>query len=735
MTETVEYFEVILKPCSLTYGVAPCTAALGTTGTAKCYQSPATCQSPANFTAGEQLVRWCTPSGTADLSVDAIPSLKSASVTPQKLMPGESMGQRESLSVSFINHPHNDVWFDKYLADRGFNPFTQGTFWPKFAARWPNLKGLECRFVRGLVGQNINDMERRYYVVDKTSGPDNNGNFSITAKDALTLVDNEKSTAPGISPGLLLTGISETDTTLTLTPAGVGAQYPTSGLASIGDEAVRFTRLGDAITLTARGEFGSDQRDHEEGSTFQLALEFVSVEPSTIINTILQYTDLPAEYYNLAAWTAETETHCGRLYTGRIMKPTGVKTLIDELINQVGLIFNCDTITKKISQQVLRSTPSLSAFSDDVFLKGSVDVDKNEDARATQVIFYYGQKNPLKKLDDTENYQAILNTVYTNIQDALENAPASIRKIYSRWVSTNNRPAANAVSQLIVARYGRAPKEISFALPRHISPQLGAVVSLQTRVIEDAQGLQAPAEPYLITRVEPRQTAYGVQAQQLNYGVTAPAGDRIVNIDNPGFNLNLKALHDAIYLPAESGDTVIFILTAGGIVGSNSRTAFSVRNEGWAAGVIVKIDFRGGGIYGPGGQAGVVWSAAAGRSPEAGGPAFYTRSPVELINPVIYGGGGGGSYGTTAIGGDTWGGAGAGYPPGLSYTPSIGAATLASGGSGGSTGAAGRGGDGGSAGQAGEDAAGNSGGAGGVAIDGAAFCTITGTPDIRGAQV
>jgi hypothetical protein len=734
MSETVEYFELILKPCSLTYGVAPCTAALGTTGSAKCYQSPATCQSPANFAAGEQLVRWCTPSGTADLSVDAIPTLKSASVTPQKLMPGESMGQRESLSVSFVNHQHNDVWFDKYLADRGFNPFNQGTFWPKFAARWPNLKGLECRFVRGLVGQNLNDMERRYYIVDKTSGPDNSGNFSITAKDALTLVDNEKSTAPGISPGLLLTGISESDTTLTLTPTGIGAQYPASGLASIGDEAVRFTRVGDVITLTARGEFRSEQRDHEEGSTFQMALEFVSVEPSTIINTILEYTDLPAEYYNLAAWTAETETHCGRLYTGRIMKPTGVKTLIDELINQVGLIFNCDTITKKISLQVLRNTPSLNAFNDDVFLKGSVDVDRNEDARATQVIFYYGQKNPLKKLDDTENYQAILNTVYTNAQDALEDAPASIRKIYSRWISTNNRPAANAVSQLIVSRYGRAPKEVSFALPRHISPQLGAVVSLQTRAIEDAQGLPAPAEPYLITRVEPRAAAYGVQAQQLNYSLTAPIGDRIVNIDNPGYNLNLKALHDAIYLPAESGDTVIFILTDGGKIGSLSNTLYAARNEGWASGVIVKIDFRGGKIAGVGGDSGVIWNNGYGRSATAGGPGFYTDGPVELINPIIHSGGGGGAYGNGGSG-DTWGGAGAGYPPGRAYLNSIGAATETTGGTGGHTGTATDGGAGGDVGQPGTTVLSNAGGAAGIAINGIAFCTITGTSDIQGPQV
>jgi hypothetical protein len=130
MATLVRYFELILKPCAHTYGSSPCTAALGTTGTKKCYNSPATCQDPANFLKTEQVVRWAMPSGDLPIDIDAIASIESIAITPQKLAPGENSGIRASLQVSFNNIQHDDVGFDKYLP-RAFNPFTQGTFWPR----------------------------------------------------------------------------------------------------------------------------------------------------------------------------------------------------------------------------------------------------------------------------------------------------------------------------------------------------------------------------------------------------------------------------------------------------------------------------------------------------------------------------------------------------------------------------------------------------------------------------
>lgn len=72
----IEFFELVLKPCIHSYATAPCNAALGTTGEYPCYNSPATCQSPADYTAGEQIVRWVTPSADLPMDIDAIPSLQ-----------------------------------------------------------------------------------------------------------------------------------------------------------------------------------------------------------------------------------------------------------------------------------------------------------------------------------------------------------------------------------------------------------------------------------------------------------------------------------------------------------------------------------------------------------------------------------------------------------------------------------------------------------------------------------
>ena len=42
-TKRLQYVELVLRPCGLTYGESPCEAELGVTGEFKCYNSPRTC--------------------------------------------------------------------------------------------------------------------------------------------------------------------------------------------------------------------------------------------------------------------------------------------------------------------------------------------------------------------------------------------------------------------------------------------------------------------------------------------------------------------------------------------------------------------------------------------------------------------------------------------------------------------------------------------------------------------
>ncbi|HEY6527279.1 MAG TPA: hypothetical protein VIZ65_01195 [Cellvibrionaceae bacterium] len=731
MSSVVEYFEIVMRPCQHNYGVSPCTA----TGDRPCYNSPRTCQDVAHFSATNQIVRWAIGSGELPIDIPAIPSMTNMQTRAQELKAGESLGVRESLSVTFHDHAYNDELFDKYRDTRGFNPYNKGGFWRKFAVRWPNLKGLECRSVRGSPGQSIDEMERHYYVIDSTGGPNNDGGYSITAKDAITFLDGDKAQAPVASLGVLSGNITDTGTSFNLSPSGIGnANYPAAGLASIGDELVRYTRSGNTITLTARELFGSKRGEHKAGETFQVAIEFVSQEISQIIYNLLgNYTDTPINYLDFASWSSETTAHLSLLYSGRIAKPTSVKKLIDEIIEQAGLMIWTDTAEKKIKVKVLRNEVPTLNLNDDNFLKKSFTGSTDFDSQKSNILFFYGQKNPLEKVDDEKNYGAILNDYSQDAALSLEGAPLAVHKIYSRWVELTNATAANYLSSLMLGRYGRAPRICAFNLPKSLTPKLGSTVNIQSERFLDDQGDTAPPAPFLITKVEPREADYSVQAQEIHLPKYDDSGTRYVYIDGSTNNIDLKTLHDSIYLPATSGTNIIFKLITNVFIGSTEITTFAVTHDGWAAGVTVSIDFGGGVIQGRGGWPGSAWTThmgGGGYSPSPGGPALKARQPLTLINAKVWSGGGGGGPGTVLADYSSSGGGG-----GAGTVCSVGASATY-GGNGTYSGSATPGGSGGGPGLPGAAGAGGGFGApAGVAIDGIGFVTFSGTSDIRGPQI
>jgi len=245
--KSVSYIELDIPFCSLTYGTAPCTASIPTTGAIKCFNTIKTCQDRDHFTESEVTLRFARPTAYLPKEIDCIPNVQEISFTPATISLGENLGTRATLSVSFFDEPHSDTGegFDKYLADRDYNPFDQGTFWGKFRARQPFLRGRSIRWITGLEGEDLADMETRHFVVESFDGPTPDGKYTLVAKDVLKLVDGDRALAPAASTGFLVSPITDVATTATLSPSGVGdAEYPTSGyLALGGKEIVAFTRF------------------------------------------------------------------------------------------------------------------------------------------------------------------------------------------------------------------------------------------------------------------------------------------------------------------------------------------------------------------------------------------------------------------------------------------------------------------------------------------------------------
>ena len=719
-SKPLRYAELVINPCSLTYGSAPCSAAIGVTGTFKCYNSPRTCQDPANYSAGaDQVIRWAEPTSDLPVEIEAMPCITNITRRPLKIDPGEGLGVRESVTVTLHNFKHNDDGFDNYISDRGFNTYNKGTYWGKFASRWGSLEGYEFRTVDGYEGQALADMTRRYYMVDKTMGPDAAGNFSFTVKDAMKFSDSDKAQLPRPSIGALASSLSESGTSLTLEPAGIGdLEYPASGTASIGDEKVTYTRVSDSVTLTGRGLSGSEQGSHDSGETFQQALVFSGVDPADILRDLLtDGTDLPSEYIDHASWSAEVSAYLGRLYSAEVMQPTPVKTLVEELQREAGLTIFADVVRKKVVLKVLRNEVATSSLNDDFFLAGTISSKPLISKRVSDIWVYYGKKNPLEKQSEKKNYGAIYAKTTTNPVVALENNPPAIREISSRWITIFNQPAATSVADRIISRYEVIPREVAFKVPERFPMSLSSVINVKSRIFEDSQGDEADQFPCQITAIETKNGIHSVIAEEMVLSVVPPPDPllRIININSNTLNVNLKTIHDSIYTPVVENATVRLIIDNGVIIGSSGFGSPALTIGDWPSSVTIEID-GGGRIFGKGGDASFTSSLE-------GGTALYTRRAINITGDLdIWGGGGAGGYNySVSLGLDVLGGGGNGYLAGQGETgpdhP-----------------------QGGSAGQKGDDGVGEDleiifGGDAGYAIDGLSFVTKTGTLDIRGDEV
>lgn len=233
--------EIDVDHCSLTYGVPPCQASLNSpaTGTRKCFNSLGTCQDPENFTNSPATYRFSEDVSFVPLEFDAIPLIKEIDITPSILSLGKDLGQRSTITIRFRDARHSDAGpnFDKYLSERTYNPFDQGTFWGKFRARNPFLRGRSLRVLWGDATEPLDTYETRLFLIDSFTGPDINGIFEIIAKDVLVNASSERAQAPVLSEGVLAAVVqsnSPASVQLELSPDGAGEAYGFDGYANIG---------------------------------------------------------------------------------------------------------------------------------------------------------------------------------------------------------------------------------------------------------------------------------------------------------------------------------------------------------------------------------------------------------------------------------------------------------------------------------------------------------------------
>lgn len=747
-------------------GIGRLATASDATGTAKCFNSLKTCQDRVNFLNAPVTLRFAEDTSYLPDDIEAFPMITSVSFQPATISLGKDLGQRATLTIGFRDRPHSDTGpgFDKYYAERDYNPFTQGSFWGKFRARQPYLKGRPLRLIRGYLGDALEDMETRHYIIESFNGPTPKGEYTLVAKDVLKLVDGDRAQAPLVSNGFLVADITNVATTATLSPSGVGnLEYPASGYVAIGgEEIMSFTRSNDTLTLT-RGQLGTVGTAHEAQDRVQLVLRYDGEDPADIIYDLFtNYAAIPASYINLSEWQTETGSFLQRLYGAAIPEPTDVSKLVSELIQEAALSMWWDDEAQLIRLRVLRAiTTDAATYDDDNILEGTLTVTEQPNQRASQIWTYYGVKNSLKPLDEADNFRSTLATV--NLQAETDEGQAAIVKIFSRWIPAFGRDTAGRLNDIQLGRFQVPPRRFQFEIFRtNIEPILGNGYQVGAYSIQDEFGAPALA-PIQITRLNPLSDRFSIEAEEMLFETLDPADltNRTIIIDSDINNVNLRNLHDALYPEPVAFESPSINLTcivqAGVIVGSAFNTLIAFDVGTWPGGVNILLRVEGGihGAGGAGGNGGQNNSGGSeGTSGQPGGTALYTRYPIILEldegTARVWGGGGGGAGGkgrSFSGGSGGGGGGGAGQVPGAGgvpldddFGPSPGSpGTLAAGGAAGAggNGSSHDGGAGGNPGQAGALSGSFSavGGAAGVAIDGISFVTKIGTGNIAGAEV
>lgn len=504
LREIVQVVEIDLDYCTRTWGAAPCLASFSADNVRKCYNTFGTCQYKQAYNKTTLTLKFVEPSFPVK-DGNYIPALRSVDGYDQEInIAGYSanlggLGKRASVKVKLADFPYRDVLTDKYWRQRidgtaqtdegGYDPLNRGTFWTKFKARNQNYAGREMRVIEahynnagGLVYDKV-----RAYVMTSLDGPDNGGDVVLEGKDILALADDDKAKAPRTNNGRLNADITVDATTAILTPAGIGNQeYPAEGFATIGSEIVRFTRVGNTLTLV-RGRKGTQAAAHNQNDSVQVCYE-VNARADTVIRDLLvNYAKVPAAYINFSEWQAEFDRWGSSLrLSATICKPTGVVTLLGE-ISQLGITIWWDEIAKRIRVRLnhpSEDTPKVINNEANII---DIQQEDNEDERATRIAMWSVQIDPTKELSK-DNFLRGYYAVYADGESPNMYGEERTKTIYTRWLNSGNDSAVKIISGRLLNRYKVNPVEYTVTLDAKDDIRLADVVNLISHVTTDVTG-------------------------------------------------------------------------------------------------------------------------------------------------------------------------------------------------------------------------------------------------------
>lgn len=511
--EAFTWIEIDVDGCALTFGQGACPATLGGSVSHKCFELYDTCPVKAAFVHKKvwRTLRYCQPRSSLPKGrtwypvMQGQPQESSATVNIAGSDPDLSaFGRRATIKVTLTDFRDHDRYLDPYQAERvsgaaqangiGYPPFDRGTHFGRLKARWPYYSGRPMRRCSGYIENGaITDVSVTHYVITNMAGPDSRGNVAVEGEDVLNLADNDKTRFPAASNGKLIAPIGDGLQSLTLTPTGVGnAEYPASGRARIGSELVDYTRVGDVVTLTARGRNRTEPSSHNALDTFQHVERFVRSRVDVALRRILLGVGVPASFIPTAEWAAEVSRWLPSTLLDRdLTEPTGAKTLISTMV-PLGFSLFWDAKAQLIRLKANRPVDGdpVWVISDNTNIQ-EVSLSEDDKKRAAAVLFWTVQKDPTKSATSSENYARTWASGDPSVYEPWRYGGGAVKNYFCPWLDDGNDGIVNVAAGRLFKRFETTPKTVSAVLDavKFAGLKLTDVIMVKTFGLQDVTGL------------------------------------------------------------------------------------------------------------------------------------------------------------------------------------------------------------------------------------------------------
>lgn len=533
--EVVTWVEIDIDTCSRRWGTAPCTAGLSAGSPRKCVNTFFTCRSTDNYLAESRTLVLTKKGQVLPIATRHFPCLMSVKEDEQTVnLAGsdpklDALGRRAQVRFKAADFVYEDRFLDPYFDERisgaaqfsgvGYQPV--GSFWQRLRARDPYFANYPVRIKRGRVvnGALVEDRVTHYIL---TEFDPSDGAAEFEAVDVLDLASNDRALVPKPSQGRLSADIAIDATSLTLIPAGVGAEYGADGYVTIGREIIRYTsKSGDTLNGIVRGRFNTQAAAHKAEAAVQEAWLYEGKAYQAVNTLLTTFAPVPSSWIPLSEWESEADDWFSVDVQVIITKPVPVTRAIGEL-SILGFSLYTDLEAQKIRFKPNRPlTPperaaALAITDDDIV--GMPKYEGRDDQRLTRVEFRSVQIDPTRELSD-DNFERAYLGIEAPAEDPRAYGEIRYRLEKTRWLNQGADATIRILAQRYLRRFSTAPERVTIRVKRrkYGAVKLTDVVTLTTSRIPSAYGIVEGRQYQIIKRAAPNDGEIDLTLQRFDY--------------------------------------------------------------------------------------------------------------------------------------------------------------------------------------------------------------------------